>query len=216
MIQIDDNLAFDIGAYTGDTVPMIKSLGYTEIVCFEPEPNSFKLLKDAFGNDEKITCIQKALSNKNGKSIMTVNPRLPILNTLEENWLKDCRHEVHCDGLYKIEIETITMDSFIESINRIPHYVKLDAEGHGDKVLEGLNYKPAILSFEWVSEFDEINISCIRSMHRLGFKEFTICSHEEVPNNNHSTYDFENVIKKMIDIKRNDLHNNMWGNIWSK
>jgi FkbM family methyltransferase len=168
-MTIDKNLAFDIGAYIGDSISMIKNLGYRDIVCFEPEPNNFKKLFDSYQSDPHITFMQKALSNECSKIEMIVNPDMPILNTLEKYWTENCRHEQYYNknNMYKCVVETTTLDEYINSIGKIPSYIKLDAEGHGFKILQKLSYKTEMLSFEWVSEFDQINSSCIELLNKV-------------------------------------------------
>ena len=136
-MTIDKNLAFDIGAYVGDSISMIKNLGYRDIVCFEPEPNNFRQLVRDYQGDPYITFVQKALSNESTTIEMIVNPDLPFLNTIEKYWTENCRHEqlYNKNNMYKCLVETITLDEYIKSIGRIPDYIKLDAEGHGFKIL---------------------------------------------------------------------------------
>jgi len=214
---IDKNLAFDIGAYIGDSIPMIKSFGYKNIICFEPEPNNFKKLVDSYQSDPNITFVQKALSNQSSTIEMIVNPDMPILNTLEKYWTENCRHEqlYNKNNMYKCLVETITLDEYINSIGRIPDYIKLDAEGHGFKILQKLSHKTNMLSFEWVSEFDEVNLSCIESLSKLGFTKFAICFGEALQNAENQRYSAQECINKLIEIKNNDASNSQWGNIWA-
>ena len=214
---IDKNLAFDIGAYIGDSIPMIKSFGYKNIVCFEPEPNNFKKLVDSYQSDPNITFVQKALSNQSSTIEMIVNPDMPILNTLEKYWTENCRHEqlYNKNNMYKCSVETITLDEYINSIGKIPAYIKLDAEGHGFKILQKLSHKTDMLSFEWVSEFYQVNASCVESLSKLGFTKFTICFAEAVQNAESQRYSAQECINKLIEIKNNDTSNSQWGNIWA-
>lgn len=216
-MNIDKKLAFDIGAYIGDSIQMIRGLGYTDIICFEPAPHNFKALFNTFGNDKDITCIQKAISDKSGKTEMIINPDLPFLNTIEKYWTEDCRHVGYYNksNMHKVEIDTISLNEFIESIGRIPDYIKLDAEGHGFKILKNLNYKSSMLSFEWVSEFEEVNNSCLDSLNKLGFNQFIICFMEATPKINDIKLNYIECKNQLKEIKNNDIRNELWGNIWA-
>ena len=216
-MKIDKNLAFDIGAYIGDSISMIKNLGYRDIVCFEPEPNNFRQLIVSFQSDPHITFVQKALSNESATIEMIVNPDLPFLNTIEKYWTEDCRHTGYYNknNMYKCSVETITLDEYINSIGKIPAYIKLDAEGHGFKILQKLSHKTDMLSFEWVSEFHQVNASCVESLSKLGFTKFTICFMEATPKAGDNVYSDEECINKLMEIKSNDRNNDQWGNIWA-
>ena len=43
--KINKNLAFDVGAYVGSSIPRIRSMGFNDVVCFEADPENYKLLK---------------------------------------------------------------------------------------------------------------------------------------------------------------------------
>lgn len=217
-MNIDKNLAFDIGAFTGDTVPAIKSLGYTEIHCFEPEPINFSRLVKNYGKDTQVVCVQKALSNQITQLEMIVNSKRPFLNTLEKYWTENCRHTPHypSDRLSKCIVDTVTLDSYINNIGRIPDFIKLDAEGHGVKILEKLSFKPNMLSFEWVSEFDQVSFNCLKFLNDLGFKEYKICYMENLPQKTDISYSYQECLDRLIEIKKKDRNNDQWGNIWCR
>jgi hypothetical protein len=117
--------------------------------------------------------------------------------------------------MYKCKVETITLDEYINSIGKIPAYIKLDAEGHGFKILQKLSHKTDMLSFEWVSEFYQVNASCVESLSKLGFTKFIICFMEATPKVEDNIYCAEECINKLMEIKNNDRNNDQWGNIWA-
>jgi FkbM family methyltransferase len=61
------NTYIDIGAHDGDTsVPFIDM--FDRIVCFEPNPNSFKILS----SNPKLECYNVALGNEDGTASLAM------------------------------------------------------------------------------------------------------------------------------------------------
>ena len=215
-MEINKDLAFDIGAYTGDTVPMIKSLGFKKIVCFEPSPQTFSILQANYGQDPEVVLVNKAISDKAGNLLLTINLNLPWINTLEEKWITGTRHEPHYHDRAQCTIEAIKLDTYIESLGEIPSYIKLDVEGHELSVFSGLSYKPDRLSFEWITEFPEKNVLGLVEMKRLGFTSFQVCYKEDVPTDSTPSYDFNGCIERLRQERKNDIANEIGGNIWCR
>lgn len=214
-MEIDKTLAFDCGAFTGDTIPMIRGLGYNKIVCFEPHPGNFQALMNNYGTDPNIIKVNKAISSESGLVLrMFVNHNLPWLNTVESNWIFNTRHEQHYQDRSECQVGTITLDSYIEELGVIPDYIKIDVEGHELELFKGFNYKPNKLSFEFITEFPEKNILGLIKMKELGFTKFNICFCEATPQPGDQIYDFEGVVAKMVEIRKSDTKNEIWGNFW--
>jgi len=212
-MNLDKSLAFDVGAYTGDTVTAIKALGFKKIICFEPHPGNFSALMSNYGNDPGIVMIPKAVSNSSGETVeLMINNDLPWLNTLESFWIYGCRHESLFSNMSRVQVKTISLDEYIKEIGVIPSYIKIDVEGHTTNVLKGLSYKTDMLSFEWVSEFAEMNAASLTLVHKLGYDKFIITEHEGSPTGD--TMNFESCLKTLRDIRMHDNKNEKWGSIW--
>jgi len=215
------DLAFDVGAYTGDSIPGIRSLGYKHIVCFEPDPKNFSTLQSNYGKDKDITLVQKAVSNTDNSIIKMYSTRnLPFLNTLSKDWITETRHKqfYRPNQFEEFDVETITLDTFTKSLGKTPSYVKIDVEGHEYQVLDGMGsfIQPELLSFEYISEKVSDNLSCIMQAHLLGFAQFTICIEEEIPRSDAIWLDYTNTGRTLISLKENDKDNNLGGNIFCK
>ena len=215
------DLAFDVGAYTGDSIPGIRSLGYKHIVCFEPDPKNFSTLQSNYGKDKDITLVQKAVSNTDNSIIKMYSTRnLPFLNTLSKDWITETRHKqfYRPNQFEEFDVETITLDTFTKSLGKTPSYVKIDVEGHEYQVLDGMGsfIQPELLSFEYISEKDSDNLSCVMHAHILGFDQFTICIEEEIPRSDAIWLDYTNTGRTLISLKENDKDNNLGGNIFCK
>lgn len=212
-LKIDEDLAYDIGAFDGDTVGMLNRLGYNKIVCFEPNPSAFSSMQHNFRNNQSITLINKAVSEHSGKKMnLIVIPAHPYLNSLETEWFSTHRHP--SEGSHTVEVETISLDDYIESEGRIPAYIKVDAEGHEIPIFKSLHYKPNRLSFEWISEFYEKNETCLKMLADLGFENFKIGHGEEIPGENHTSFTFDECCSQMKMYNETDVERKIWGNIW--
>ena len=139
---------FDIGANAGQYTFMLeKHAGSENIFSFEPIPENYASLNSIF---KHCNVYSLAISDKNGKN----NFKIPIINKT----LFDTRGKLDLDFLEEnetsskiIEVETITIDSFVKlkNIKKIS-FIKIDVEGHELNVLKGgvnsiKKFKPVLL-----------------------------------------------------------------------
>lgn len=126
-LHINKALAFDVGAFTGNSINRIRSMGYSMIACFEPDPDNYSLLVKTYGAQEGLIFWNFAVSAKSGLELaMTSNRDLPWLNTLNQDWVHGTRHE----GLFlRTENHTvlsIALDDVMKIHGAIPAYIKID------------------------------------------------------------------------------------------
>jgi FkbM family methyltransferase len=214
-MEIDKNLAYDIGAFTGDTVEMLKSLGYNNVVCFEPHPGAFATMQNRWSGHSEVVCVNKAVSRTSGDKVkMIVDPAHPYLNSLEESWVSIDRHNMNAQNRQECIVETISLDDYIRKDGKIPAYIKVDAEGHELEIFASLSYKPDMLSFEWITDFNEKNAKCIDMLENIGFTSFQICYGEATPTFHGEKYTAENCKAKLKELHETDTERKIWGNIW--
>ncbi len=136
----EELIIFDVGACRGEVALIYNKLfPVSKIFCFEPFPQSFKLLSSNTSELNNVTVCNKALGNFNGKTVFHSNRSSPtnsIFPTTEESKLI-WKNDVH-DTLSTIEVEMETLDKFISenNINKID-ILKLDVQGSEFLVLEG-------------------------------------------------------------------------------
>ena len=108
------NTYIDIGAHDGDTsVPFIDM--FDRIVCFEPNPNSFKILS----SNPKLECYNVALGNEDGTASLAMLSDNPKHGSMHED------RTVNFSG-ERFEVEKKQLDSFkfFENID----FIKIDVE----------------------------------------------------------------------------------------
>lgn len=151
--------ALDIGANRGDwATAFLKVFPHSKVICFEPDPLSkqyFQVLLDRFPSLELHNI---ALAERNGNT---------ILYTRDEVWGGASIVSRARSGFNrKINVELVTLDSFMDSRELFPDVIKIDVEGAEMLVLQGgINTlsRVSIVQFEF---------SDLQMASRLYFKDF--------------------------------------------
>lgn len=129
-------MIFDVGANTGDYADMIRSLmPDADVVCFEPNDETFHRLHERFGADHKVRTVHAALGaeRKRSRLYFDANTTASRLATLYP--------EAAGSGATSQEIEVRTLDDVaLEMGIRQIHLLKIDAEGHELSVLAGARH----------------------------------------------------------------------------
>jgi FkbM family methyltransferase len=140
---------FDIGANTGVFALIAKAVNPSaEVYAFEPIARIYdKLRKNIQLNNFAIKSFPVAISDKDGKAEILDNPSVENEYSLSLN--ND--HNSKSAEQIKVEIDIITLDTFIEqnNINKID-LLKIDVESHEGEVMEGFAkhlplFKPTLL-----------------------------------------------------------------------
>ncbi len=214
--KINKKLAFDVGAFTGNSLPRLRSLGFEQIICFEPSRRNFVHLYENAKMDTNIGFIHRAVSSKSEKVLTFYsNQFLPWLNTLHPDWLNKTRHAPDVKNVSVTQIKTTTLDDVIDRVGQIPAYIKIDTEGHEHDSLLGLSYKPDLLSYEWISERKKSTLACLDRCQKLGFTKYYVELGETVPEfNEQPARTYSEAREYILEIKKFDKKNNLGGNLW--
>lgn len=121
----------DIGAHKGGyTYWMCKAVGPKgRVIAFEPQQKGARLLQHLFP-DENVIVEHKALSNHLGKKTLYIQPQafeVSFEASLEQKY----------PNAVTELIETTTLDQYCGEQGLQPSFLKIDVEGHEEKVLEG-------------------------------------------------------------------------------
>ena len=123
-----DDIVFDCGANVGNVTHHLCKSGAT-VYCFEPNPYAFEVLQNRFSNMQNVHCIQKGVSDKNGRMKLYLHEHS---DKNEIHWstgssLLEFKYNVLSDKY--VEVEIIDLCEFIESLNRRIRILKMDVEG---------------------------------------------------------------------------------------
>jgi FkbM family methyltransferase len=135
MLSRNAKVVLDIGANTGVYSLCAKAINpSSKVYAFEPLKQMFtKLVLNNEINHYDIACIEKAASDKNGKTVIY---ETGIDHVAAASLNIETRQYGDLD--VETEIDAITLDSFIEEYNiEKVDLVKMDVETHEPNVLEG-------------------------------------------------------------------------------
>lgn len=110
---------YEIGAYKGRTLDValdqLKDMDISlRVFAFEPFPVYFKCLRKKFGEDKRVNLYQKAIWNAAGE----LNLYLSSVNKVGHSLYKT-KQGVNAES--PIQVETITLSSFIKGVKEVPH-----------------------------------------------------------------------------------------------
>ena len=170
----NSNIVLDIGANTGIYALTAKALNpNAQVYAFEPLTQIFRKLKANNDlNNFDILCIEKAVSDKNGKAIIyETGNDLITAATMNAETRKYGALDV------ETEIETITLDTFVSDnhLGKID-LIKVDVETYEPNVLEGYKNYLAVHRPNFLIEVltDDVGQKLQKIFDGLGYCYFNI------------------------------------------
>lgn len=168
-------LAYDIGAYNGDTTDCILKY-YDEVICIDANPNIIDELNIKYKDDPNVKIIEGCISDsldKQSKFYVSSNQELcSIYKNMADSyiWLTGESKEILVDNINIVNI-----------INQygLPKYMKIDIEG-ADVIalnqLSVLNKLPNFISCElqWTSIEKDADVLILNKLKELGYTKFYI------------------------------------------
>jgi FkbM family methyltransferase len=145
--EIRDRSIIDVGAYVGDSSLILSKYTNKKVYAFEPFPEAFRELVEnvSLNKSYKIEPVKLGISDICGlrKLYFAKVKNLSISTNDPERSLSKGEYD-------SIEIQTITIDKFVQENNITVGLIKIDAEGAERDVLEGarktiLRDKPIML-----------------------------------------------------------------------
>lgn len=140
-------LVYDIGANRGQMgLFFSKYVGSNgKVFCFEPMENLVTELKNnlAVNQVKNVQVYPYALSSHNGKAVFQYAEDKSTQGKLE-----NVENTYVTENTRSVEVQTMTLDSFITDDNNLPDILKIDVEGAAGEVFKGatnlLDHKPKI------------------------------------------------------------------------
>ena len=130
-VKKGDNV-IDVGAHVGYyTFLMSELVGESgKVFSFEPDPDNFILLKKGVeaNNLKNVEIIQKAVSKENSKIKLYLSDTDRATNRIYDAGMNDA-HKI-------IEVDTCSIDEFLQDKKIKINFIKIDAEGSDQGVIE--------------------------------------------------------------------------------
>lgn len=129
----------DVGAHYGYYTLLASELTGSAgmVYAFDAASNTFSILQNNVAQAANIHVVHNAVSDKEENVSFYEFPVLySEYNTMNveqfhgSDWIHTYKPE-------KVTIAAVTLDGFINSVNKAPQFIKIDAEGAEDKVIEG-------------------------------------------------------------------------------
>jgi FkbM family methyltransferase len=142
------DLVFDVGANVGIYADAFTELG-ARVVAIEPNPECVRLLRK-LSERTHVQVEPCAVSDTPGSVLLQLS-ELNQLSSANPEWRSMVeRSPDHGGGRWseRIEVESITLDQLAKRYG-VPQFVKIDVEGFDDRVMFGMSFQPAALSFEF-------------------------------------------------------------------
>jgi FkbM family methyltransferase len=170
LVGRDNYLIFDIGANVGERTAIFSELSKT-IVAVEPNKNLSKVLKARFRNSNVII-INKGCSNSNTPLELLI-PQNHTISTFSPDFITYKKESNSSLNWRRSQIiDCTTLDQLI-MVYGTPDFCKIDVEGFEKFVIEGLNQKVGIISFELnFPHFLPDTKGIISKLNSLGYSEY--------------------------------------------
>lgn len=201
------SLCFDIGAHTGEKAQEMVQLGASKVIAVEPQASLLKLK-----STDKITVLEKAVSNKQGKIKFSICDQAYTVSTVTEHW-KYGRF-ANLTWNKSIEVGAVTLDDLIKEYGT-PDFCKIDVEGHEVAVIQGLTHYLPCLSFEFTAEFIEHARECMDLLLSLGEYQFNLTTNQQNPDR----FDLTNWLDNdalYTWLLLESCNKELWGDIYAK
>jgi len=178
-------LAYYVGAGRGANLVGIQSMGFSNVICIEPNKESFDYLSILCKNKlnaDKFFCFNLAVSDDEETTSLYTLKTVPMSSSLDVKWLTETRNKEFYKEkeVYEEVTTTYTLDSIISMFGK-PGYIYLDVNGFELRALCGLQERIDILSFTFVSELLNNAISCLLRLNDIGFTEYCLLPYNDYP-----------------------------------
>lgn len=198
-ISSSSKLVFDIGANEGFLTDIFVKAGY-KVIAVEPAKRNISILKRRFANNSNTRIVEAAISDKPGEINFFETENAHALATASNKW-KDSVVKNDPGIIYKTEsvsVPAVTIDQLISQYGQ-PCFVKIDVEGYEGTVLQGLNQKLPVISFEAIlPTFQQETENCIK--HLKGIYENAVFNY--AVSNQLQWEDFERTDKLLTEINQ--------------
>jgi FkbM family methyltransferase len=151
-------LVFDIGANLGEYAETFATLG-ARVLAIEPNTDLAHRLQ-GLARHWPVSVEAVAVGAEIGVATLHMRAGRSDLSTISTAWKKTSAVE----WTHTIEVPVTTVDALVAKYG-VPHFLKVDTEGHDDQVAAGMTCRPPFVSFELLAADRTI---AVRVIERLG------------------------------------------------
>lgn len=148
----------DVGANIGAYTLVASEECSCRVVSIEPHPRSLALLRENVRRNHRsnVICVGVALSDAEGWCSFTDQAELSINRIASP------------DGISKVlRVCTRTLQTVCDELALIPDFVKIDVEGHEERVLDGFGDLASVPKAMWIEGGERASIR--QRMHESGY-----------------------------------------------
>jgi FkbM family methyltransferase len=129
-------IVFDVGAYTGEyTEKVLATFGdQAQVYCFEPNEETFSVLKSNHGVKKNVRCLNFGLSDREESRMLYSNGGTSSMASLYHR--RPDQWNIAGDQISRIPLTALDFFCKGENVEWID-FLKMDVEGHELKVLNG-------------------------------------------------------------------------------
>lgn len=131
------DVVIDCGANVGEVTRLLARRRVT-VYAFEPNPDAFRVLRGRFEKSPYVTCIPKAVSNREGNARLYLHEHAgedPVYWSTGSSLLS-VKSNVREDT--NVEVELVDLAAFIKGLGRRVRLLKMDVEGMEAPILKKL------------------------------------------------------------------------------
>jgi FkbM family methyltransferase len=172
-------LVFDIGTNVGNRSDVFLALG-AKTICIEPNKKLVEVLKFKFAKNKNAVIVNAACGARNEMKEFKIANNHRV-STFSRKFIEHKNNRGHNAKWVQTEmVEVNSLDYLVNQFGR-PDFCKIDVEGYEKEVIQGLNSKIGIISFEFTSPtFNEDSIWCLRKLASLEYSYFNISFKESL------------------------------------
>lgn len=196
-----DDLAFDIGAHTGDRVRAFRDCG-ARVVALEPQPRFFALLDYLYGQDAAVALHPWGADKADGAATLFIATATPAVTTFSSEWIEVIQGERRFRGAQWDEsthVPVTTLDHLI-LLHGKPRFCRIGGEGLEERILTGLSETLAALSFTYNPVLVRKAVACVERLEELGCYCYNLVARETLAFQDEDWVDAAGIITRLLHL----------------
>lgn len=206
----EGDLCFDVGVNLGNRTEIFLKLG-ASVVAIEPQDICMQRLRKKFGNNRRVTLVQKALGDKEGEGEFFLSNAYTI-SSMSKEWI----NSVKASGRFSayqwqktVIVPVTTLEKIMEEYGK-PIFCKIDVEGFEFHVLKGLSQPIKTISFEFTPEFIDSAINSIKYLSTIGRVQFNYSVEESMCLSLSKWVEPEEICKVLLSLPDNTIFGDIY------